>query len=84
MIFNLDELDNTDNLEDEIPSNVLLTYHVTADEDFTRFVPNVPQYKKLKNGELVSLTPRITDQNGNIITDGLQVTVVLHIHDCKI
>ena len=27
---------------------------------------------------------RITDQNNNIITDGLQVTVVLHIHNCKI
>ena len=45
MILNLDELDNTDNLEDGGPSNVLLTYHVTADEDFTRFEPNIPQYK---------------------------------------
>ena len=27
---------------------------------------------------------RITDQNNNIITDGPQVTVVLHICDCKI
>ena len=83
MIFNLNELDNTDNLEDGRPSNVLLTYHVTANEDFTRFKPHTPQYKKLKNGEFVSLALRITDQKSNIITDGPQVTVVLHIRHCK-
>ena len=37
MILNLNILDNADNLEDGTPSNTLLTYHVTADEDFTRF-----------------------------------------------
>ena len=84
MTLNLDELDNTDNLEDGRPSNALLTYHMTANEDFTSFEPNIPQYKKLKNGEFTSLTLRITDQNGNVITDGPQVTVVLHIHDCKL
>ena len=62
MIFNLNELDNTDNLEDGRPIKVLLTYHVTADKDFTRFEPNIPQYKKLKNGEFISLTLRIMDQ----------------------
>ena len=70
MIFNLNELDNTDNLEDGRPSKVLLAYHVTADEDFTRFKPNIPQYKKFKNEEFVSLALRITDQKNNIITDG--------------
>ena len=30
------------------------------------------------------LTLRIMDQNGNVITDGPQVPVVLHIHDCKL
>ena len=84
MIFNLDELDNTDNLEDGRPSNALLTYRVTANEDFTRFDPHTPQYKKLKNGEFVSLTLRIMDQKNKIITDGPQATVVLHIHDCKL
>ena len=48
MIFNLNELDNTDNLEDGRPSNILLHYHVTDDKDFTRFKPNIPKYKKLK------------------------------------
>ena len=79
MIHNLNELGNSDNLKDGRPSNELLTYHVTDDKDFTRFEPDIPQYKKLKNGEFTSLTLRITDQNNNVITDGLQVTVVLHI-----
>ena len=56
---------------------------MTADKDFTHFEPNIPQYKKLKNGEFVSSTLRITDQKNNIMTDGLQVTVVLHICDCE-
>ena len=30
MIINLDELDNSDNLEDRRPSNTLFTYHVTS------------------------------------------------------
>ena len=83
MIITLNELDNSDNLEDGRPSNSLLTHHVTSYEDFTSFEPQTPQYKKLKNREFTSLTMRITDQAGNIITDGPQVTVVLHIHDCK-
>ena len=73
MIFNWNELDNTDNLEDGKHSNILLTYHVTVNEDFTQFTTNTPQYKKLKNEEFTSLTPRIMDQNNNIITDGPQV-----------
>ena len=85
VIFNLGELSNTDKLEGGRPSNTLLTYHVADDdEDFTSFEPHTPQYKKLKGGELVSLTLRITDQNNNIITDGPQVTVALHICDCKL
>ena len=82
--LNLDELNNSDNLKDGRPSNELLTYHVTDDKDFTHFEPQTPQYKKLKNGEFTSLNLRITDQNNNIITDGPQVTVVLHIRDHKI
>ena len=82
--LNLDELDNSDNLKDGRPSNELFTYHVTSNEDFTRFEPQTPQYKKLKNGEFTFLNLRITDQNNNVITDGPQVTVVLHIrrHIC--
>ena len=79
MILNLNELDNSDNLKDGRPSNELLTCHVTDDEDFTRFEPRTPQYKKLKNDTITSLTLKTIDQNGNIITDGPQVTVVLHI-----
>ena len=39
MIINLDELNNSVNLKDGRPSNELLTYHVTDDEDFMCFEP---------------------------------------------
>ena len=81
--INLSELNNSDNLKDGRPSNKLLTYHVTDDKDLTHFETQTSQYRKLKNGEFTSLTLRITDQNNNIITDGPQVTVVLHIRDRK-
>ena len=42
IIFNLNDLDNTDNLEGWRPSNSLLTYHVTADEDFMHFKNHTP------------------------------------------
>ena len=84
MIINLDELNNSDNLEDGHPSNTLFRHYVFGSEDFTRFEPATPQYKKLKGGQIVSLILRITDQNGNLITNGPGTTVVLHIRDCKI
>ena len=80
----LDELNNSVNLNNGRPSNELLTYYVTSNEDFMRFEPQTPQYRKLKNREFTSLNLRITDQNNNVITDGLQVTLVLHIYDHKI
>ena len=43
MTLNLDELSNSDNLKDGRPSNSLLTYYVTSNEDFTRFEPQNPQ-----------------------------------------
>ena len=82
--LNLNGLNNSNNLKDGRPSNKLLTYHVTDDKDFMRFEPQNPQYKKLKKEEFTSPTLRMMDQNNNIITDGLQVTVVLQMHDCKI
>ena len=84
MVLNLDELDNTVNLEDGRPSNVLYRHHVTGSYKFTELVTYAPQYKKLKNGEFISLTLRIMGQNGNVVTDGPQVAVVLHIRDCKV
>ena len=82
--LNLDELKNSDDLKDGRPSNELLTYHVTDDENFMLFEPDTPQYKALKNGEFTSLFLRIADQNNNVITDGPQVNVVLHISNRKI
>ena len=77
--ISLNELNNSDNLEDGKPSNNLFTYFVTSPEYFTCFEPQSPQYKKLKNDTITSLTLAITDQNNDIITDGPEVTVVLHI-----
>ena len=84
MIFNFNELDNSGNLKDGRPTDALFTYYVSNSKDFTHFEPQTPQYKKLKNGEIVSLTLRITDPNNNVITDGPGTTVVLHIRDRKI
>ena len=74
MNLKLDELDNTNNLEDGHPSNTLFTYYIPGSENFTHFEPQT-----LKYGEIVSLTLKITDQNNNIITNGLGTTVVLYI-----
>ena len=51
--LNLDELDNSDNLKDGRPSNSLLTYYVTSNEDFTHFEPQNPQYKNIKTENLL-------------------------------
>ena len=75
--ISLNKLDNSDNLEDGKPSNTLFTYFVTSPEYFTHFEPQSPQYKKLKNGTITSLTLAIRGQNNDIITDGPEVTVVL-------
>ena len=79
MSLKLDELDNSNNLEDGHPINTLFTYYIPGSENFTRFELQTSQYKKVKYGEIVSLTLKITDQNNNIITNGPGTTVVLHI-----
>ena len=60
--LNLDELNNSNKLKDGRPSNSLLTYYVTSNEDFTCFEPQNPQYNALKKGEFTSLNLRITAQ----------------------
>ena len=79
MIFNLNKLNNSDNFEGGRPSNTLFTCYVSGSEDFMHFEPKALQYIELKNGEIVSLTLRIMDQNGNMITNEPGTTVVLHI-----
>ena len=56
MVIILNELNNSDNLEDGRPSNTLFTYYVTGPEYSMCFEPRTPQYKKLKNGMITSLT----------------------------
>ena len=79
MVISLNELNNSDNLEDGRPSNTLFTCYVAGPEYSVRFKPVTPQYKALKNGTITSLTMKITDQNNNVITNGPGTTVVLHI-----
>ena len=78
MVISLNELDNSDNLEDGKPSNTLFAYYVIDPKDFMRFEPQTPKHKKLKNGELTSLNLRITDQAGDVMAKP-GTTVVLHI-----
>ena len=79
LTISLNKLDNSDNLEDGKLSNTLFAYYVTGPEYSTHFKPHTLQYKKLKNGEIVCLSLKIMDQNNNIITNGPETTVVLHI-----
>ena len=38
MVFNLDELDNSNNLENRSPRNTSLTYHVSPYDDSTHYM----------------------------------------------
>ena len=80
MVISLNELNNSDNLEDGHPSNTLFTYYVTGPEYSMHFEPAMPQYKALENDTITSLNLAIMDQNNKVITDGPQITVVLHIY----
>jgi len=92
--FQLSELDNTNNLLvsgdephlDGRLSNNLMTYHISEYADVTSFEPKNPQYKKLKNGIFQSLTLKITDQHGDLVSrasetskDSLETSVILHV-----
>ena len=83
MTISLNELDNFDNLENGRPSNALFTCYVTSPEYSMQFEPSTPQYKKLKDRTITSLTLKITDQAGNIITDWARNDCSLKIHQDK-
>ena len=78
--ISLNELHNSDNLKDGKPNNTLFTYFVTSPEHFMHFEPQSPQYKKLMNDTITSLTLVITDQNNNIITDGPEVYTIIKMY----
>ena len=70
VILILNKLDNANNLRNGKPCNTSFTYHVTEHEELTQFEPFTPQYKKLENGELVSLALKVMhEKKNNIITD---------------
>ena len=76
-VISLNKLNNSDNLEDGKPTNVLLKHHMTSSEEFTNYEPVISQFKKLKNGEFTSITLTIIDQKKNIMTDGPATTLIL-------
>ena len=51
--LNLDELNNSINLQNGRPSNSLLTYYVTDYKDFMHFEPQNHKYKNLKMENLL-------------------------------
>ena len=61
MVISLNELNNSDNLEDGKPSNTLFMYYAAGPEYSTCFEPVTPQYKALKNDTIASLTLKIMD-----------------------
>ena len=48
MIISLNKLDNSNNLEDGGPSNILFTYHVTSSECYMLSNPKHPDIKNLR------------------------------------
>ena len=80
MNFTLNEVNNTETIIDGNVSNTLYTYHITNwTDEVTFFEPKNPQYKKIKNGVISSITLKIKDQKNNIIKDELGTTVLLHV-----
>ena len=77
VVFSLDELDNTNNLENGSPSYTLFVYHVTTHKDSTDFKLYTLQYKKLMKGELVSLALRIKHTKNNTMTDTIIFSLML-------
>ena len=55
MIISLNELDNSNNLEDGRPSNVLFTYYVTSSERSTLFEP--PNTPNIRPSNMARLFP---------------------------
>ena len=80
--FKLRELDGIENLVDGIPSDELMTYHVSASShkmDLMRFEPRRLRYKEMKKETIDTISIKITDQKDKIVREGLVSTVILHI-----
>ena len=75
--FHIDEIDNTKNLLDGRPSQILLTYQISEYKDILKIEPKNLQFKKLINSICNSLRLKVTDQNDNLID--LDMDIVLYI-----
>ena len=86
MTISLNELDNSNNLEDGLPSNTLFTHYVASPEYSAHFEPVTPQYKKLRHCEIISLTLKIMDKTGSIIQAGNNCSAsypIIYSHNLK-
>lgn len=75
--FYINEIDNTENFIDGRVSSILMTYELYKYKNILLIEPINPQYKRLVNNSISSLTLTITDQNGNLID--LEMNVILHV-----
>jgi|GEM_PF-4083811 len=75
--FYIDEIDNTENLLDGRPSQILFTYQISEYHDILKIEPKNLQFKKLINSICNSLRLKVTDQNDNLID--LDMDIVLYI-----
>ena len=77
--FYLSEIDNTQNLIDNHPSDLLLKYYITDWGGFLRYQPKNPEYKPLKNGLINSLSIKILDENNQLFKNDLGINILFHI-----
>ena len=76
------ELKTEENLEDGDPCDILHTYLVspsTQKTEMMRFELKRLRFKRLVNKKINKLTVRITDQDGELVKEGLSSTIILQI-----
>ena len=76
------ELKAEENIVDGEPSDILHTYLVspsTQKTEVMRFEPKRLRFKRLANKTITKLTVRVTDQEGELVRDGLTTTIILQI-----
>ena len=76
------ELKTEENSIDGEPSDILHTYLVsqaTQKTEVMRFEPKRLKFKRLANKTITKLTVRVTDQEVELVRDGLTTTIILQI-----
>ena len=85
LTFTLDELSTSDNLRNGVGCHDLYTWHADGDIYFGKMVGVEPVnilYKRLRAGNLSSLTIGLIDGGGNPVDLQYPMEVVLHMKKC--